>query len=148
MDCFVAIAPRNDDEEAASLPFEAGSLLAPVVIASGAKQSISPLAEAWIASSLSLLAMTMRKGRRFHLGQGRRPAPIVIASGAKQSISPLAEAWIASSLSLLAMTMRKQRRFHLRQGRCWPPSSLRAERSNPYRRLLKHGLLRRYRSSQ
>src|SRR5690349_8588442 len=79
MDCFVAIAPRNDDEEAASLPFEAGSLLAPVVIASGAKQSISPLAEAWIASSLSLLAMTVRKQRRFHLGQGRRPAPIVIA---------------------------------------------------------------------
>jgi hypothetical protein len=30
----------------------------PVVIASGAKQSISPLAEAWIASSLALLAMT------------------------------------------------------------------------------------------
>jgi hypothetical protein len=31
-----------------------------IVIASGAEQSISPLAETWIASSLALLAMTAK----------------------------------------------------------------------------------------
>jgi hypothetical protein len=35
-----------------------------VVITSEAKQSISQLAEAWIASSLLLLAMTIEKPRR------------------------------------------------------------------------------------
>src|SRR5690242_11723524 len=88
MDCFVAVAPRNDDEEGASLSFRAGSLLAPVVIASGAKQSISRLAEAWIASSLSLLAMTMRKQRRFHfqfVKQRLRPAHRVPAARRRPS---------------------------------------------------------------
>jgi len=51
LDCFVAVAPRNDREKR---PLAMPPLF---VIASEAKQSHN-----WIASSLTLLAMTEKKG--------------------------------------------------------------------------------------
>jgi hypothetical protein len=71
MDCFVAAAPRNDARDEVA-PYHRH--------ASGAKQSIAPhrRINAWIASSLPLLAMTPAMKLR----------PItVIASAAKQSIA-------------------------------------------------------------
>jgi hypothetical protein len=75
MDCFVAYAPRNDGETQFRIPAvrRLNLLISPnaarrsirclcnprIVIASEAKQSMAPPAERWIASSLSLLAMTM-----------------------------------------------------------------------------------------
>jgi hypothetical protein len=49
-----------------------------VVIASEAKQSISQLAEAWIASSLLLLAMTIEKPRRRSKQRVVDPVPFYV----------------------------------------------------------------------
>jgi hypothetical protein len=56
-----------------------------IVIASEAKQSISELAALWIASSLSLLAMTMMQGLLRLLHQslfGEYPAGCRVSKGA------------------------------------------------------------------
>jgi hypothetical protein len=96
MDCFVAYAPRNDGTgthceptgRANARPMK-GAAKHPV-IASAAKQSISPQKESkWIASSLTLLAMTA-------LARTLR----IIASNAKQSILPRKERkWIVSAFA-------------------------------------------------
>ena len=57
-----------------------GAVAAYTVIASGAKQSIAPQAEEWIASSLALLAMTRKQYRgnfaEFNdVGDNRFPRP-------------------------------------------------------------------------
>jgi hypothetical protein len=104
------------------------------VIASAAKQSIAPQTAKWIASSLTLLAMTAAasspRERKALIAGGalggaiapltceprrmteprRRPSRVaeaVIASAAKQSMAPQAVKWIASSLVLLAMTVSR-----------------------------------------
>src|SRR5947208_9451599 len=57
------------------------------VIASAAKQSISQLVEIWIASSLSLLAMTIEKWRRLLKQRLIGPAPFHVKQILKQSPS-------------------------------------------------------------